>query len=148
MAQTKTASTMTQAPMTTAVPARGKIIGMKDGTVVFAPTGTNYELYLVAPKYTGPVGTPIKGIVRAAARKIWTVPSGGNFISLIFGPPRTIQGRVRALDQQSIVVEAGLPIVIDLPESDTAIDLANGPISVGAIVNVMALPGARFEPVG
>ena len=119
----------------------------KDGIVLFAPHGTNYELHLAAPNYRGPVGSLTQGVIRATARKVWTVPSGGNFISPIFGPPRTIQGRVRALDERTIVVQASLPIAVDLPESDAAIDLVNGPISVGVMVNVVALPGARFEPV-
>ena len=126
--------------------ARGKLIAAKDGVVHFAPSGTNYELHLAAPTYAAPVGQLVTGVVHATARKVWTVPSGGNFISPIFGPPRTIQGRVRALDERSIVVQASLPIVVELPDSDAAIDLVNGPISVGVMVNVMALPGARFEP--
>jgi len=144
---TATATANTQASLSTSIPARGKVTGTKDGVVVFAPGGTNYELHLVAPNYSGPVGPLVEGIVRVKARKIWTVPSGGNFISPIFGPPRTIQGRVRALDERTIVVQASLPIAVDLPESDAAIDLVNGPISVGVMVNVVALPGARFEPV-
>ena len=126
--------------------AKGKVTGTKDGGVVFAPSGTNYELHLAAPKYAGPVGSLTRGVIRAVARKVWTVPSGGNFIAPIFGPPRTIQGRVRALDERSMVVQAGAPIVVDLPDEPNVFDLANGPITVGALVNVTAMPGARFEP--
>ena len=125
--------------------AKGRVTGTKDGLVVFAPSGTNYELHLACPGYKGPVGTLTGGIIRAVARKVWTVPSGGNFISPIFGPPRTIQGRVRALDETSIVVQAGAPIVVEVPDEPAVIDLANGPIVVGALVNVTALPGATFE---
>ena len=125
--------------------ALGKVIEVRDGQVVFAPVGTNYELHLVAPNYGGPTGTPVRGIVRVTARKLWTVPSGGNFINPIFGTPRTIQGLVRALDPRQLVVQAGCPIRVDLPDSDIVYDLANGPIRVGRIVNVTALPGATFE---
>lgn len=125
--------------------ARGKVIAANDGIVHFAPSGTNYELHLAAPNYAGPVGQLVTGVVRAAARKIWTVPSGGNFISPIFGQPRTIQGRVRAIAEYSIIVQAGAPIVIELPAEEPGYDLANGPIALGVMVNVMALPGARFE---
>jgi hypothetical protein len=103
-------------------------------------------LHLIAPNYAGPVGSLTHGIIRAVARKVWTVPSGGNFIAPIFGSPRTIQGRVRALNETSILMQAGAPIVVDLPADANGIDLANGPIRVGAMVNVTALPGARFEP--
>ena len=127
--------------------ARGQVKGTRDNLILFMPHGTNYELHLVAPNYSGPIGSLSEGIVRVTARKVWTVPSGGNFIAPIFGTPRTIQGRVRALDQRTLVVQAGTPVVVDLPEDPAAFDLANGPITVGAIVNVTAFPGARFEPV-
>jgi hypothetical protein len=126
--------------------AKGKVTATKDGVVLFAPAGTNYELHLVAPNYAGPVGTMARGVIRATARKVWTVPSGGNFIAPIFGSPRIIQGRVRALDGKSLLVQAGAPIVVDLPDDPDGIDMANGPIRVGAMVNVTAMPGARFEP--
>ena len=129
----------------TITPARGKVIAVRDGNVVFAPSGTNYELQLVAPGYTGPVNVVTEGVIRVTARKVLTVPSGGNFISPIFGQPRTIQGRVRALSAGAMVVQAGAAIVVDLPDSDRVYDLANGPITVGALVNVIALPGAAFE---
>ena len=34
---------------------------------------------------------------------------------------------------------------VNLPDDDIVYDLANGPIRVGALVNVTALPGATFE---
>src|SRR3954452_14887629 len=132
----------------TTVAARGKVTALKDGVVRFTPSGTNYELHLlVAPGFVAAAGRLVQGSIRVQARKVWTVPSGGNFISPIFGPPRTIQGRVRALDERTMVVQAGVPILVELPADETGYDLANGPIAVGVMVNVVALPGARFEPV-
>jgi hypothetical protein len=130
-----------------AMAARGRITAAKDGVVHFAPGGTNYELHLAAPGYAGAVGSLAEGYIRLTARKVWTVPSGGNFIAPIFGTPRTIQGRVRAVDEQSIVVHAGVPIVVELPASESGYDLANGGIRAGAMVNIVAMPGARFEPL-
>jgi hypothetical protein len=140
-----TGTSVSPAAPGTAAAARGKVTAARDGVVLFAPSGTNYELHLAAPGYAGPVGSLTEGIVRVTARKIWTVSSGGNFISPIFGPPRIIQGRVRAMDERSMVVQAGAPIVVELPDLPDIIDLANGPIRVGALVNVTALPGARFD---
>ncbi len=34
-------------------------------------------------KYDGPTNTPVEAVVRVAARKVWTVPSGGNFVAPI-----------------------------------------------------------------
>ena len=127
--------------------ARGQVVEKREGLIVFAPHGSNYELHLVAPAYAGPVRTLTEGVIRVTARKVWTVPSGGNFISPLFGSPRIIQGRVKALDERSLVVQAGTPVLVDLGDDPNAIDLANGPIRVGALVNVTALPGATFEPV-
>src|SRR5688572_19529979 len=82
-----------------AVPvAGGKVIAVRDGKVVFNPTGTNYEIELACPSYAGPVNKPVKATIRVRARKVWTVPAGGNFIAPIFGPPKTIQGRVRTVE--------------------------------------------------
>ena len=47
---------------------------------------------------------PVEALVRVRARKVWTVPSGGLFVAPIFGPPRIVQGRVRALDEHEIVI--------------------------------------------
>jgi hypothetical protein len=127
-------------------PARGKVIERRGpDRLVFAPANTNYELDLVAENFTGPINVLTDGYVRVTARKIWTVPSGGNFISPVIGTPRTIQGRIRAVGDRSIVIQAGCPIAVDFPTIESGFDLANGPLQVGAIVNVMAMPGARFE---
>ena len=125
--------------------ARGRITAIKDGVVHFAPSATNYELHLAAPGYAGTVGLLAEGYVRVTARKVWTVPSGGNFISPIFGPPRTIQGRVKSLSERELVVHAGVPIVVELPVEEQGYDLASGPIAVGVMVNIVALPGATVE---
>jgi hypothetical protein len=125
--------------------ARGQVIEVRDGMVVFNPAGTRYQMHLVAGKYAGPLHQPISAIVRVTARKVYTVPSGGNFIAPIFGQPRTLQGRVVSVDDRVMVIHAGLPVVVDLPSAETAIDLDNGQITVGSMVNVVALPQARFS---
>jgi hypothetical protein len=129
----------------TTITARGKVTG-KNGTVVkFVPHNTTYELHLVAPDFEGPMNTLVDGVIRATARKAYTVPSGGNFVSPIYGPPRTIQGRVHALDGNAIVIHAGAPIHVELPPEASGVELRRGPITVGSLVNVVALPGATFE---
>jgi hypothetical protein len=44
-----------------------------------------------------------------------------------------------------MVVHAGCQIWVELPDNDIVYDLARGPVRVGGIVNVTALPGAAFE---
>ena len=127
--------------------ARGKVLESRAGLVVFQPRGTSYELHLgTAVDYAGPVNKPTQGVVHVRARKVYTVPSGGNFVAPILGTPRTIQGRVLWLSPRQLVLQAGLPVLVDLPPDPHAIDLGSGPIEEGAIVNVVALPGAGFEP--
>jgi hypothetical protein len=126
----------------------GKVIAVNDGLLVFAPRGTTYELHLKPQgHYAGPQNTPVEAVVRVRARKVWTVPSGGNFIVPIVGTPRIVQGRVKRVGERQIVVHAGATFLVDLPAADSAIDLPNGVITVGRMVNVTALPGATVEIV-
>ena len=129
--------------------ARGKVTSVRDDgrVVVFAPANSNYEIHLVAAngKYDGPVGKPIEGVIRVKARKVWTVASGGNFISPLFGEPRTIQGRVRHAGDDRLVIHAGTNFQLELPDGNIGMDLTAGPIGVGTMVNVMSMPGATFE---
>jgi hypothetical protein len=134
-------------------PARGKVVSVQDNAVVFAPSNTNYQLRLErqgggpdAPSI--PTGVVLDAILRVTARKVWTVPSGGNFIDPIYGPPRKIQGRIRYLDEEQMVVQAGTPVLVKLPQDPEAFDLVRGPLTVGGLVNVSALPNATIEVLG
>lgn len=127
------------------IPAKGKVIRVRDGGVVFNPTNSSYELYLTSESYQGPLNVNLQVVIRVVARKIYTVPSGGNFIAPILGTPRTIQGMVRALEENAMIVQAGTPVLVEFPGDDSAFDLANGPITVGCMVNVVANPGAGAE---
>jgi hypothetical protein len=129
------------------IPAKGKVVRADADLIVFAPANTSYELHLrsAGGTYDGPIGSPVEIVIRAQARKVYTVSSGGNFIQPIFGTPRVIQGRVRAVDDRHVTVHAGVPIVIELPAEAHAIDLNCGPITVGSLVDVIALPGASAD---
>ena len=128
--------------------AKGKVLEVRPGRVVFQPRGTNYELHLnVAGRgYAGPTRKPILGAIRATARKVYTVPSGGLFIAPILGQPKTLQGRVVTLNGEEMVVHAGGPVTVALPEDGHAIELGHGPLAAGSLVNVVLEPGASFEP--
>jgi len=134
---------MAESTTTQPLAASGKVIRVENGKVVFNPGGTSYELHLEVPNYAGPVNVPTRCVIRVKARKVYTVPSGGNFITPIFGPPRIIQGRVRSADQRSLVVHAAVPVHVELPGVESAIDLDEGPITIGKMVNVVCEPGAR-----
>lgn len=129
-------------------PTHGKVLTVNDDSLVFAPMGTSYELLLkTSARYEGATNTPVEAVIRAKARKVWTVPSGGNFIVPIQGPPKIVQGRVTYADEKQLVVRASAMFLIDLPSAEHAVDLPNGPIRIGQMVNVTALPGASVEIV-
>ena len=127
--------------------ARGKILRVENNIVVFNPSGTTYELHLEnqGGQLLSPSANSIACHIRAAGRKIWTVPSGGNFVVPIFGPPRIVQGRVRYLDESQMVVHAAVPVIVSLPGDDSAYDMINGPLTLSTLVNATLLPGATFE---
>lgn len=129
--------------------ARGKILSITGNVVVFAPLNTNYELKLdaVGSLEGAQTGVVIDAIIAATPRKIWTVSSGGNFVAPIFGPPRTLQGRVRYLDESQMVIQAGVPIVVSLPRDEKIYDLTNGSITLAGLVNVSAQRGATIKLV-
>jgi hypothetical protein len=128
---------------------RGKVIAVKDRIVVFVPRGTNYQLHVqTSTQYTGPLNAPVDAVIRGTGRKVWSVPSGGNFVAPIVGSPRIAQGRVKQVTDLQVVVHAGPSFLIDLPPVDSAIDLPSGPIAAGAMVNVTLLPGVTFELAG
>ena len=132
---------------TTAITSNGKVTRLTDTLVKFLPSNTAYEMHLVCPDYAGPVNVRVDGVIRATARKAYTVPSGGNFISPIYGPPKTIQGRIRAVEGNTVVIQAGTSIYVELPAEASGVEMQRGPIAVGSLVNVVALPGATFELV-
>lgn len=135
-------------PSVTDFPARGKVIRRDGRAIVFAPSGTNYELILEATTDADAPASVIDAVIRVAGRKVWTVPSGGNFIEPIYGSPRRVQGRIKYIDETEMVVHAGTSIVVKLPADASAIEEASGPLSVGGMVNVVSLPGGTIELLG
>lgn len=106
---------------------------------------TSYRLHLV-PLGTGrpAVGGRAIGIIRARARRVDTVVSGGRYVEPVFGRPRRVQGRVVAIDSQrnTIVVDAGMPIHAELTDPRAGADA----FREGQFVSFDVLDGASFEP--
>jgi hypothetical protein len=72
------------------------------------------------------------------------VPSGGGFISPIMGTPRTLQGRVKAIAEGELTLNCGAVVNVTLPRTNGAVELAQGSIEVGSLVNVVLMPGATI----
>ncbi len=132
----------------TEYPVQGVVRSVGNGTIAINPAGTNYELHLRLQGVSAvAAGATVRGIIQVKGRKVWTVSSGGNFVTPITGEPRVIQGRVMQADAARLVVQAGMSVIVELPQEPTAYDLVNGPVAVGTLVNITLLPGATFESI-
>lgn len=126
-------------------PVQGVVRSAGEGKIVLNPAGTTYELHLKLDSASAvAAATVVRGIIQVQGRKVWTVSSGGNFVTPITGEPRVIQGRVMQADAARLVVQAGMSVIVELPQEPTAYDLVNGPLGVGTLVNITLLPGAAF----
>ena len=128
---------------------KGRVVSASGNVVVFKPANTTYELHLkaIGGTYDGPIDATVQGIIRGRARKAYTVPSGGLFVTPIMGPTRIVQGRVVDLDKNGLTLTAVATVNVALPTTAGAVELANGSIAHGSIVNVVLEPGATFELV-
>ncbi|MFO0860840.1 MAG: hypothetical protein U0570_09815 [Phycisphaerales bacterium] len=111
--------------------------------VVIAIPGTNYQLHLVptAP-ITAQPGHRIVGTVRLGARRIDETQTGGRFVEPVFGRPRRVQGPIIAIEGDSIVVNAGVPIWV----KPTDARQQASSFAVGQFVGFDALDGGTFTP--
>ncbi len=123
---------------------RGTVCSAAEGKLVLAVDNTNYELYLdcQAPLTAG---QRVRGKVVVRARKVWTVSAGGSFITPLAGKPLVVQGIVKAVQGKMLIVQAGTPMCVELPEERSAFDMKNGEPASGVMVNVTTSGAARFE---
>lgn len=106
---------------------------------------SNYELHLVpAGAITAEPGKRLIGTIRAKARRMDSVGTGGKYVEPVAGRPRRVQGRVLAIDAErgEVLVDAGVPILT------TPTDARQAPTGfrVGQLVSFDALEGSTFEP--
>lgn len=115
----------------------------RKGYITFAVPNTSYELHLVA---TGAVGVApgkrLVGVVKAQARRIDVVQSGGRFVEPVMGHPRRVQGTVVRVEGEAVVVDAGVPIHL------TPTDPRQGAsqFQPGQFVSCDVMDGATFTP--
>ncbi len=125
--------------------ARGVLAESDDKRIVLAIPGTDYRLELALSGALGSrVGDKIAGTIRAQARRIDVVKSGGLFIDPVFGRPRNVQGRIIEVDTNgnTLTVNAGAPIVVKPSPRQKAADFRPA-----QLVHFAAEPGATFTPV-
>lgn len=112
---------ITPAPTTAIDPtlARGTLEAIVQETAThpaylkFAIPNTSYSMHL-QPLGAMPsgerIGKRLIGTIRAKARRIDVVGTGGRYFEPVFGRPRRVQGSIIRVTNDAIVVDAGVPI--------------------------------------
>jgi hypothetical protein len=106
---------------------------------------TSYQLHLIPTAAPGVErGKRLVGVIRAQARRVDVVKSGGRFVEPVFGRPRRVQGIIVARDASSntITVNAGVPLVLTLTDARQRADQ----FADGDFVCCDVLDGATFTP--
>lgn len=138
-------STMSSTPMSGASQARGILTAEHTGAIDFAVIGTDYLLRLAVstPLPPAEIGKRIVGTIRAQARRIDVVTTGGRFVEPVYGKPRRVQGQIIALDPNTdtlvVLAHTDLPFVCKTNGMQHA-----GDFKVGQLVSFDVAPGASF----
>lgn len=147
---TKIAPELTRAKLTEVIEATATTPAF----LVLSPDNADYKLHLEPAGGKLPqgladrVGQRLIGTVRAEAKRIDVVRSGGKFIDPVFGRPRRVQGRIIASNPASNTVTisagAGVPIVCKV----TGPGQKAGDFELLSFVACQILRGATFEITG
>lgn len=135
-------------PLSTRDPAhaRGTLAAATRDSITLRIPGTEYRLELVVSELPGtPIEKKLSGIIRAQARRVDVVKSGGRYVEPIFGRPRRVQGAVIAANtsDNSITVDAGVPIICTLTDPRQRAEQ----FQIGDFVSFDVMPGTRFTPL-
>lgn len=110
--------------------------------IVVSVPNTSYRLHLLpVGEVRAEVGKRVVGVIRAEAKRIDVVTTGGRYVEPVLGRPRRVQGVVVAVAGGAVVVNAGVPIHCTLTDDrQKASDF-----SAGQFVSFDVLRGAGFE---
>jgi len=115
--------------------------GNKPAHIILSIPNTSYELHLIptAP-VSAAIGKRLIGTIRAQARRIDVVGTGGQYVEPVMGRPRRVQGTVLRAEAGAVVVDAGVPVHV-IP-TDSRQNAEQFP--VGQLVSFDVLAGATF----
>jgi hypothetical protein len=119
----------------------------RPGHIVASFPNTNYEMHLLTPSPVRvEIGKRLVGTIRAEARRLDVVDTGGRYVEPVYGRPRRVQGRVIATDadRNVVVVDATVPIHLKL--TDARQRAADFP--AGELVSCDVMEGATFTQAG
>lgn len=115
----------------------------RPATVTLSFPNTNYQTTLnVAGDVKADIGRKVIGVIRAEAKRVDVVRTGGRFIDPVYGMPRRVQGMIVSADNtaNTITIHAGVPVVCKLTDQRQR---AVG-FEPGQLVCCEIKPGATF----
>lgn len=120
----------------------------KPAMVVLTFYNTQYELHLlpvgaIASPESVKQGKRVEGRIRADAKRVDVVTSGGRYVEPVHGRPRRVQGSIVATDntKNTITVSAGVPIECRLTDRRQSA----AQFEIGQFVSFDVMRGATFE---
>lgn len=122
----------------------GLLLHHRPETIVLGLPGTDYQLHLQLNIPTGiDEGKSITGQIQARARRVDIVQTGGRYIEPVYGRPRSLQGRISAIDPiaNTITVDCSCPFICQLVANQKATAF-----SQGMLVRFDIERGATFQP--
>lgn len=133
---------------------RGKLEEIREATatqpafVVVSLYNTEYLIHLqpVGAVPENRLGKRVEGVIRAEAKRVDVVKSGGRYVEPVHGRPRRVQGRVVEVDASAntITVNAGAPLVCRLTDARQRASS----FEPGMFVSFDVLRGATIEFAG
>lgn len=123
--------------------ARSPASNDRPATVTLTFPNTNYETTLIAVgDVKSDVGKRVVGLIRAEARRVDVVKTGGRFVEPVYGAPRRVQGSIITADNtaNTVTLHAGVPVVCKLTDPRQRA-VAFEP---GQLVCCEVAPGATF----
>ena len=136
---------MSDPATTTETTVTGKLLESNGELIVLGLPRCDYKLHLVPMGNVKPDGRgKVTGVIRAKAKRVDVVETGGCYIEPVFGRPRRVQGRIIGGDAAAgtITVAAAAPLTATLMAPQTIADFA-----LGQLVGFDVERGATFEPM-
>ena len=124
----------------------GVLLEQGPPTIHLSVPNTDYRLYLTVKKpVPAELGDRVSGVIRATAKRVDVIPSGGRFVEPIYGRPRRVQGLIVGgnVADNTIYVRCGPTMVCRLsdPRQKT------GDFATGQMVTFDVESRSTFEPV-
>ncbi len=143
---TKIDPTLTRGTLAEVLPATAT----KPAMVVLTVPNTDYRIHLMPAgddlsAFEARLGQKVIGIIRVDAKRIDRVGAGGRYVEPVLGRPRRVQGMVRAVTEDAVVVGSGNGLSLHL--RPTAPGQSAGQFTTDDFVTCGVTDTATFELV-